>query len=239
MATPKKVLVTVKKYNVINDRVMTLDFKPEKRMPNFKPGQFLHLTLDEYDYSKPWPESRVFSIASSPSERKKLISLIISKQGKYTGRIINEINNGKQLWIKLPYGDFTIKDRLSDSNVFIAEGTGVSPFLSILKTKYENPAPIKLYYGIRSADYFIDKDFLINKNYNDDNFEMEVFIEEKAKGDNKYKKGMLSIQYIFDNNKNEKCNYFLSGPKSMIDYFSQFLIDKKVNKNRIIVDEWE
>ena len=43
-----------------------------RRCPLFKPGQFLHLAIDPYDGAGFWPESRVFSIASSPRDRDRL-----------------------------------------------------------------------------------------------------------------------------------------------------------------------
>ena len=48
------------------ERVYTLALRPERPVPRFRPGQFLHLALDPYDPSGFWPESRVFSIASPP-----------------------------------------------------------------------------------------------------------------------------------------------------------------------------
>jgi len=51
-----------------DDTVSTITLKPSRRLPNFKPGQFLHLALDPYDPTVGfWPESRVFSIAATPS----------------------------------------------------------------------------------------------------------------------------------------------------------------------------
>ena len=41
-------------------------------VPRFTPGQFLHLALDPYDADGFWPDSRVFSIASSPDARTNL-----------------------------------------------------------------------------------------------------------------------------------------------------------------------
>ena len=238
MATPKKVLTKVNDFKIINNRVMKLDLKPQKRVPNFKPGQFLHLTLDKYDYSRSWPESRVFSIASSPSERKNNISLIISKQGRYTKRIFSEIKSGKEIWIKLPYGDFTIENRMENKAVFIAGGTGISPFLSILKSEIKLKIPVELYFGIRNDEYFINKHTLLQKK-KDNNFYIEIFLEEQDEYQYKYKNGKLNIAYIFEKNKNDKCNYFISGPKEMINNFSDFLLNKNVNKENIIIDEWE
>ena len=51
------------------ERVYTLALRPERPVPRFRAGQFLHLALDPYDPTGFWPESRVFSIASPPAQR--------------------------------------------------------------------------------------------------------------------------------------------------------------------------
>jgi len=237
MATPKKIEAIVTKRQIIDNRVMLLEMKPTKRVPNFSPGQFLHLALDKYDPSESWPESRVFSIASSPDTRQERISLLISKQGKFTQRMFEEIAENKELWIKLPYGDFTLNNRLEEENIFIAGGTGISPFLSILKSNLEDYHSIKMYFGIRSIEYFIEKSFLIHKQKIDPNFDMEIFIENN--NSTEYKSGVIDIQYIFYKHRQEKCNYFLSGPKKMIDTFSNYLTKQRVQEKRIIIDSWE
>ena len=68
------------------ERVYTLTLRPERQVPRFRAGQFLHLALDPYDPSGFWPESRVFSIASSPEERQCL-RLTYAVHGGYTARM--------------------------------------------------------------------------------------------------------------------------------------------------------
>ena len=97
----------------------------------FRPGQFLHLALDNYDPSFNWPESRVFSIANAP-ERNTLIYLFRQKVD-FTNRMMNEISIGSQIWIKLPYGIFNFNDAIGEDVVLNCRGTGISPFISFLE----------------------------------------------------------------------------------------------------------
>ena len=95
----------------------------------YKPGQFLHLALDQYDPSKQWPESRCFSIQTNPLE--EYIKITYSVKGDYTKRMARELTPGKTVWVKLPYGDlFSTIDPKAHS-IFIAGGTGVTPCLSL------------------------------------------------------------------------------------------------------------
>jgi len=72
----------------ITETLTVIELQPLKRLPKYKPGQFLHLTLDYYDPAKNWPESRVFSIANYDPEVKTL-RIIYSVKGKYT-KLMND-----------------------------------------------------------------------------------------------------------------------------------------------------
>ena len=92
------------------------EFRPLEKKIKFKPGQFLHLALDEYDPSFPWPESRCFSMQSSPED--EVIRITFSVKGRYTARMVEELHLGKIVSLKLPYGDlfsrsFSLKELLS------------------------------------------------------------------------------------------------------------------------------
>ncbi len=71
MANPVKLKAVVTKVQSYGDGVYELTLTPAGTVPRYKPGQFLHLTVDEYDPAGGfWPESRVFSIASASSTRR-------------------------------------------------------------------------------------------------------------------------------------------------------------------------
>src|SRR5580765_6484920 len=130
MSMPRKMRCRVDAITDHGERVYTVELAPEKPAPTFSPGQFLHLTVDAYDPSSFWPESRVFSIASSPQDRGRL-RICYSVKGRYTTRMEQTLRVGGEIWIKLPYGNFII-DRAADS-VLLAGGTGISAFTAFLE----------------------------------------------------------------------------------------------------------
>ena len=87
MATPVKIQATVAEVVKHTPTVASYRFVPHGRVPKFHPGQFLHLALDAYVPGSPWPESRVFSIASPTSRRASEMAVTISVKGNYTRRI--------------------------------------------------------------------------------------------------------------------------------------------------------
>lgn len=135
------------------ERVYSVDLEPSIPVPRFTPGQFLHLALDPYQADGFWPESRVFSIASSPVERTRL-SITYAVKGAFTTRMEQELAVGGRIWIKLPYGDFVI-DPERDAVLF-AGGTGVTAFTAFLESlRPETTRRVLLLYGARTTDLFV------------------------------------------------------------------------------------
>ena len=242
MPTPVKLPAEVE--NIIHhaDGVKSFIMKPLKPCPNFKPGQFLHLAIDEYDPSFHWPESRVFSIANSPTRRDKL-RITFSVKGKFTQRMYDEIKTDDILWLKLPYGSFLFPYS-GTGIVLIAGGTGITPFVSFLEYAIDKKTntKINLYYGVRSLEYLIFDSLLLECEINLNNFEYYIFIERNVsiKNFNNVSKGMLSIQTILtDTAGNKNTVYYLSGPHQMILKFREELMGNCIPENKIKVDEWE
>ena len=135
------------------ERVYSVGLKPSEPVPRFLPGQFLHLALDPYEPGSFWPESRVFSIASSPDERDRLL-ITFAVKGAFTTRMERELSPGRRVWIKLPYGEFVV-DRAHDAVLF-AGGTGITAFTAFLQSlPSDHRGRVQLFYGARTADLFV------------------------------------------------------------------------------------
>ena len=180
MPTPIKLPAKVEEIILHGEGVKSFIMTSVKRCPNFKPGQFLHLAIDEYDPSFHWPESRVFSIANSPTRKDKL-RITFSVKGDFTERMYSEVKMGDVLWLKLPYGSFSFPDSRTEI-VLIAGGTGITPFVSFLEYAIDNKinTKIKLYYGVRSPEYLIFDSLLRECERKLNNFEYHIFIERNT-----------------------------------------------------------
>ena len=135
------------------ERVYTVDLEPSMTVPRFTPGQFLHLALDPYEPDGFWPDSRVFSIASSPQERNRL-TITYAVKGVFTTRMERELAVGGNAWVKLPYGEFVV-DPARDA-VLLAGGTGITAFTAFLGSLTPAHATrVLLFYGARTPDLFV------------------------------------------------------------------------------------
>lgn len=206
--------------------IYTVEF--ESLNGNFKylPGQFLHLAIDsDYDGSDQWPDSRCFSMQSSPQE--STIRITYAVKGRFTSNMINKIKVGAKVWLKLPYGDLFSQNHNKVNTVFIAGGTGITPFLSLFTNEsfeeYKNP---RIYLGFKSRSYNI---------YNDD-LNLVKSCDLKICYEDVY--GVLDINSIFLENSKDN-DYFLSGPPTMIKAFKHFLISAGLPVNQVLTDDWE
>ena len=192
----------------------------------YAPGQFLHLALDsEYDGTGQWPESRCFSMQSNPDESTVRITYAV--KGRFTKKMEEFLKAGTEVWLKMPYGDLFTKPHNKINTVFIAGGTGITPFLSLFThesfKEYVDP---RIYLGFRSLEYNIFNDELNCTN----NSIIAIYYENVD--------GVLDISRIFNENGINN-DYFISGPPAMIKSFRTNLSDNGIPVNHILTDDWE
>ena len=231
------------------DHVYTVFIRPEGRFPRFKPGQFLHLTVDDFDPASGfWPESRVFSIASRPGA--ETIRIIYSVKGKYTAKMESYLKPGSMVWLKFPYGDFIIESKPETKRdlVLIAGGTGITPFIPFLESLSENrdsDREIILHYGVRKAKLILVDDLLERCLHQVSGFRLQFTVENEEEGfpdfsNTNIKKGFIDIEDILSESRglNDPL-YYISGPPTMIRSFKAYLTTQSIPSDAIKTDEWE
>lgn len=212
--------------------IYTLEFKSLGSKYKYLPGQFLHITLDQdYDGSSQWPDSRCFSMQSNPNE--ETIKITYAVKGEFTHQMEQKLKIGSEVWLKLPYGDLFTQPHNKTNTVFIAGGTGITPFLSLFMyesfNEYINP---HIYLGFRSKEYNIYEQELMSVQRCDSSEKhyLTIFYQNVD--------GVININQIFDNNSIDS-NYFISGPPQMIKSFKQSLQAKGVPSGNVLTDDWE
>lgn len=223
----------VKKYrselvSIVNpfSGIYTLEFLSLNGQFKYQPGQFLHLSLDgDYDGVGQWPESRCFSMQSNSEE--STIRITYAVKGRFTKCMEEYMTKGANVWLKMPYGNLFSQHHNKTKTVFIAGGTGVTPFLSLFThnsfNTYINP---QIYLGFRSTEFNIyQKDLEKIKSGI-----IRIFYENLD--------GQLNIQKIFGEN-GPSSYYFISGPPGMISAFKNKLNENGVPSQNILTDDWE
>jgi ferredoxin-NADP reductase len=113
----------------------SIDWKPA-----FVPGQFLSLTRNEI--------TRAYSIASPPDSNSFALCANLVQDGRFSPFLF-AMQPGDEIDFKGPYGAFIMKRPASDS-IFVATGTGIAPFRSMLMAGLDRP--VTLIFGVRHRE---------------------------------------------------------------------------------------
>jgi ferredoxin-NADP reductase len=206
--------------------IIRLEFKSLDGKFKYRPGQFLHIAIDpDFDGTGQWPESRCFSMQSNPDEKNICITYAV--KGKFTNKMKEVLKVGSEAWLKLPYGDLFTQPHNKVNTVFIAGGTGITPFISLFThdsfKEYKNP---RIYLGFKSKSFNIyDEELNLVKSC-----DLKIFYENEE--------GFIDIDHILSEN-GTKNDYFISGPPMMIKTFRQSLSASGVPSRQILTDDWE
>lgn len=241
MPAPRKLRALVVSKERFGESAALFRLKPEAAC-RYRAGQFLHLALDAYDPSFNWPESRVFSIASLPGG--DYLEILVSQKGLFTRRMINELEEGDEVWLKLPFGDFNFDHAVGRDAVLIAGGTGISPFIPFLESlavKKAAVSSLSLYYGIRDPGLLIYGELLRKLEQSVENFHLHLYVESGTVGlFPAHHTGMLDVAKIAGESRNLPGPvFFISGPKAMIQAFSRELQQNGTPSSKIFFDRWE
>jgi len=236
MSVAQKLRCRVEQIVNHGERVYTVDLIPERRAPVFRPGQFLHLALDEYDPSGFWPDSRVFSIASSPAQRERL-RISYSVRGRFTARMEQELVVGRAVWVKLPYGEFVIED--ARAVVLLAGGTGITAFTAFVEGLTPDAHQrIVLAYGARTADLLIYRDLIDQRARTIPQLRALFFVEQAPRrGEILGRLSMDAVARAIE--LPDDALYYLSGPPAMLQTLSQELRARGISADAIRIDAWE
>ncbi len=212
------------------EHVYSVDLEPSMPVPRFTPGQFLHLAMDPYEPDGFWPESRVFSIASSPQERDRL-AITYAVKGVFTTRMERELTVGRRAWVKLPYGEFVV-DPARDAVLF-AGGTGVTAFTAFLGSLTpEHASQVLLFYGARTPDLFVYGPLVQARAREVPSLTCHLVCEATH--------GRLDVDAVWSEiERLDAPVFYLSGPPAMLASLTAQLAGRGVPADDIRTDDWE
>jgi CDP-4-dehydro-6-deoxyglucose reductase len=115
----------------------------------FKAGQFISFEI--HQEGKKFPLTRPYSIASSPSRHDTLDLLLNLVPGGPGSGYLFSLRMGDITQFKGPAGAFYLHDDLNRDHLFVATGTGIAPFRSMLLSLFERGccSPVTLFWGVR------------------------------------------------------------------------------------------
>jgi len=243
MAIPRKLRCTVCDILDHGDRVYTLRLKPERPVPRFSAGQFLHLAIDPYEPSAFWPDSRAFSILS-PSAETDALEILYAVVGRFTSRMERELRAGSEVWVKLPYGEFVVTAGPGTEAALIAGGTGVSAFMAFLRGYAsgggDDGSRVRLFYGARHPGLLLFRGLFQQFSLARPTLQAAFFAESGGAPGQGVEPGRLSVAAVWSALSDAAAaTYYLSGPPAMIRAFAEELSARGIPRERVRSDAWE
>jgi CDP-4-dehydro-6-deoxyglucose reductase len=221
---------TVKSFRMLTPTVFETSFEPNAPL-TFEAGQFVSMVIPGAG-PKGRDLRRAYSIASAPES--KLIELCIKLvEGGPGTQYIYRLRPGDPFKMVAPYGDFVYEPKPGRNVCFIATGTGIAPFRSmILSDHYKNNPPVRALclLGVRTEDELLYQDTLGNI----PGLEFISTVSQPT-GDWKGFKGRVThyLTGLEDRFPWLDTEYYLCGHGGMIQEVKTFLAEKGVSKDSV------
>ncbi|MBI2712625.1 MAG: FAD-dependent oxidoreductase [Bdellovibrio sp.] len=143
---------TVTSFRWLTPTVFETTFEPQKPL-EFKAGQFVSIVIPG---AGPGGRDlrRAYSIASPPETRPVELCIKIVEDGPGTNYLA-KLRPGDTFRAFAPYGDFVYKPKPGKNVCFIATGTGIAPFRSMVLSEHFSahlPAQTLCLLGVRKED---------------------------------------------------------------------------------------
>jgi ferredoxin-NADP reductase/Na+-translocating ferredoxin:NAD+ oxidoreductase RnfD subunit len=239
-ASPKaKLILKLKKLVRQTPDTYDLVFVPEQPL-TFLPGQYLEWTLEH-----PAPDNRgnrrYFTIASSPTEDELIIGVkFYNPASSFKRYLWQMIEENREIVASQLAGDFTLPADPTGKYVFIAGGIGVTPFRSMIKYLADNwlTRDIVMLYSNRKIADIAYKD-LFDHASQELGLKMVYTLTDASAAPSDWpgQTGAINAAMIQTQVPDySERTFYISGPRSMIDGFSQMLRRMGVAKNKIKTD---
>ncbi len=201
----------------------------------FKAGQSIAIVLP--GDSKP----RYYSLCSAPSENDHLAITIKTEPGHALAQIIPKLNVGDQVQIQGPLGKFSLPEHAEGQLIFIAGGSGVTPFRSMLKELDSQSSRLTrwLFHSVKQpADLFFRDEFTAWTQM-DPAFHYVPTVTQGQDADWSFDTGRIGGELLRKHLTSLDGHFFLCGPRPFVKDMELLLTDTlKIHPDHIRREQW-
>ena len=235
-----KVVAIKPENNDMYSLTLAVSGKVDAQSFSFQPGQYVELQVKKNgSYVK-----RPFTISSplAQLQQDKTITLTIKKQseGRITPWLADAVEKGDLFGISPAKGDFVLSAAvLRSANkqenkdvIFIAGGSGITPFHSLLMSHVANNPTINftLLYFVRANQHVLS-DTLVALDLEHENFTLQLLHSERD--------GYCSKAHINTiTSELNDCTVYICGPNSMMDSTQTLLLDMGLAQDAIHLEQF-
>jgi glycine betaine catabolism B len=179
---PHRIMLKVDQIVTETPSTKTLRLIPAQgSLPLFRAGQYVGIYVNTGGVAT----SRPYTISSAPGKPHLDITVRHKQGGFVSPYLLTKVKPGDVLESTGPHGTFYHEPLMdSDHLVFLAGGSGVTPFMSIIRETVEQKLPLSIHllYGSRSPDDIIFQDELKQIASGHPNVKVDFVISEPPKG---------------------------------------------------------
>lgn len=199
----------------------------------FRPGQFCTFRVAEGFF-------RAYSISSSYKNFEEYGFLISCGHEGIGANYFRNLNIGDEVVFLGPNGHFQIIVPVAKNIIFLATGTGISPFIPMLEFLMDNScdSKIKLIHGFRdetNLDYYKSLHQEFAKKC--PNFSSSVFISQPKTNSSEFEKGRVTdFLKTIDANELFNSQIYLCGHPDMINESANYLLKLGVKEENMMYE---
>jgi ferredoxin-NADP reductase len=224
----------------IADRTMAFSLQKPPGF-EFKPGQYLDLTLIDPPEMDSEGAVRTFSIASAPYED----DLVVATRMRDSAfkRVMAQLPLGTELKVDGPMGSFILHKNPAKAAVFLAGGIGITPFRSILREANQQKSPhlLYLFYSNRRPEDapFLDELQELSKSNPRFIFIPSMSEMERSKREWVGERGLINWEMLSTHFCELKGPiYYVAGPPAMVAAMQQVLKKAEIDEDDIRTEEF-
>ncbi len=204
---------------------------------DFEPGQFVSV-FAEKDGKR---ISRPYSIASAPENKNHLELCIKVVEGGFMSNFLHKVKPGTRLSMIGPLGRFVLPEPIRSDTVFIATGTGVAPFISMLghiwASNLDDGLEFSVVFGVRYVYDLIYRDILESWDRERSNFHFLPTISRPETPDWKGRVGYVQkiVQEEFGGYENKQA--YICGLHDMVEQVKTLC--QSLGFGRVRFEKWD
>lgn len=145
---------------------------------DYKAGQYISFFCPRDD--NPKPIARMYSLCSNPTE-KGVAKIVYNYVGGPGTKFLQALQVGQDVDFKGPYGHFVLKQDSTRDAVFIATGTGIAPFKSMVEEELAkgNKRNFVILWGLRNVRDLYYKDLFASLEKKYPNFKCHITLSQE------------------------------------------------------------
>lgn len=182
----------------------------------FLPGQYVNISIPDTN------ETRSYSFSSMPSTKEAEFVVRNIPNGKMSTFLSDIAQIGQEIDFEGPFGSFYLRPIVRPT-LFLAGGTGIAPFLSMLKSLEVSGAhhPINMVYGVTNDADLIEIEKLeeVKKNHAWFDYCTCVASDDSSHERKGYVTSHVEAEWLNDGD----VDVYLCGPLAMVDAVSNWL----------------